>query len=74
MKRVIKTRPVGDVFAHEGREYVVTECDRGCMACDMYEGAPDDACVSDIEVCGMCVSQLRSDGKDVVFVMKEGER
>ena len=72
MKRVIKTRPVGDVFTHEGRMYEVVACDRGCRACDMYEGTPDDPCVSEIEVCGLCTGQMRSDGVDVVFRQRKG--
>lgn len=71
MKRVIKTRPVGDVFVQDGKEYVVTECDRGCMACDMYEGGPGDVCAAEVEVVGFCYRGMRSDGKDVVFNLKK---
>lgn len=70
MKRVIKTRPIGDVFIQDGKEYEVIECDQDCLACDMYDGAPDDACTGDIEVCGLCYKSMRNDDKSVVFKLR----
>lgn len=70
MKRVIKSRPIGDVFVMDGKEYEVMECDNGCFACDMFDGAPDDACMADIEICGLCCRPMRNDEKNVVFKLR----
>lgn len=71
MERVIRTRPVGDVFFQDGKKYEVVECEGGCMACDMYDGAPDDPCNARVEVCGLCYYGMRSDSKKVVFREKK---
>lgn len=64
----IRTRPIGDVFVMHGKKYKVVECDSaGCQMCDMYDGAPDDPCSADIEVCGLCYKGMRKDDKQVYF-------
>lgn len=74
MGKAIKTRPIGDVFTLRGREYeVVEKKESTCLLCDMYDGAPDDPCNADIEVCGFCYKDFRNDNKSVIFKKIEHE-
>lgn len=73
MKRVIRTRKVGDVFVQNGKKYEVVAYDgkSPCLACDMYDGGPDNPCSTQIEVSGLCWAGMRSDNQQVIFKIKE---
>lgn len=68
MGKGIRTRPVGDVVTLNGRKYeVVEKKENTCLLCDLYDGAPDNPCSADVEVCGFCYKDFRTDNKSVAF-------
>lgn len=71
MKRVIRTRKVGDEFVQGGKRYEVVACEEGCLACDMYDGGPDNPCGAEIEISGLCWAGMRSDNQQVIFKIKK---
>lgn len=66
MGKGIRTRKVGETFLMDGKKYKVVEReDGGCQVCDLYKGILP--CSGDMEVCGFCYKDFRTDNISVVF-------
>lgn len=66
-KQSVKERPIGDIFEFEGTKLkVVKSKNYSCRGC--YFNSERMCTFQNVEVCGACVNEDRSDNNYVVFV------